>query len=299
MKFFYSLALLLIVHYTSGAQTVQVSGKCISDTITLSQLADNVNGKVAYQGTGTVAGTAGVTVSVYWLGAPDNLWVLDFDGQPYFQNTCNFTGPPSSFNADCAWTAVTGTTCTGTGSLNIVGSGVLAVKLLNFTATKLNSQVLLNWETTTESGNRLFEVQRSSDGNSWQLIGSVPGNGQSGSAIQYRFTDKLPVNGKNYYRLLQKDNDGHSSYSAIITIDIINNSFFQVFGGASKGTYQLLINATQPAEISLLDLSGKKVWAMKAAKGLYQLDLKQHPAGLYMLQARMKDQVITQKLINP
>lgn len=297
MKTFYTLVFLCLIYGSSGAQTVEVSGGCISDTVSLSQVAELINGKVAYTGTGTVDGNAGVAISIYWIGSPDNLWVLDFDGQPYFQSGCSFDIPPSSFNASCPWTAVTGTTCDGTDPLTIIGDGVLAVRMLGFTASPSGSMVLLNWQTASETDNRVFEVERSGDGNSWQLIGSVPGNGRQTTVSQYRFTDKQPLNGINYYRLLQKDNNGRSSYSVIVTASISGNKLFRVISH-SKGNYELLVNGSQPAELAITDLSGRKLWSAKTAGGSYQLDLKGFPAGLYLLQVRIKDQVLTQKLIN-
>lgn len=300
MRYLYPLALLFLIHITAGAQTVTVSGQCISGTYTLNQYPNLVNGKVAYQITGaSVAGYTNVTINLYWLDAPNYLWVLDFDGQPYFQNSCAYSAPPSSSDPNCSWVPVSGTTCTGNNPLVISGTGVLAVKLLDFTASKANGQVILNWNTASESNNKLFEIHRSTDGSNWQSIGSVPGNGQTGNVSRYSFTDKSPVNGINYYQLIQKDYDGRSTYSAIVTADIINNNLFQVFGTSSKSTYQLLVNASKPAEISLLDMSGRKLWSMKATKGMYPLSLDAYPRGIYLLQARINNQVITQKLINP
>jgi hypothetical protein len=165
MKYFSFLVLLFLFHVTAGAKTITASGQCITSTVTLSLLPDSVNGKAAYQATGSsVAGYTNVTVNMYWLDSPYFLWVLGFDGQPYFQNSCNYSKPPSSSDTNCSWTPVSGTACTGTDSLVIGGSGVLAVKLLNFTGTESNRQVLLGWETASESNNKLFEVQRSTDG---------------------------------------------------------------------------------------------------------------------------------------
>ena len=95
MKNLFYLLLFIFFHITSPkAQTVDRFRSCITGTITLNSIGD-IDGKPAYENTGTVEGIAGVQVDVYWL-TPDNLWVLAFDGQPYFQNSCTSALPPST-----------------------------------------------------------------------------------------------------------------------------------------------------------------------------------------------------------
>jgi hypothetical protein len=299
MKYFYLLCFSSLLHLYGLAQTINVSGECMTGQITLNPVVEMVNGKVAYEGTGTVSGIAGVSITVYWIGAPDNVWVLAYDGQPYFKNSCNTALPPGSPNVECPWTTVEGTDCTGATELAIAGSGVLAVKLLSFTATHSGGEVILTWKTAAEPGNKGFEVYHSMDGTNWQTIGNVPGNTNSTTEIQYSYTDKSPNTGKNYYRLLQKDLNGHSSYSGIVSADVLNNRLFQVFNTTSRGRYQVLVQSNQPAEISVLDLSGKKLWSRQVAKGMHPLDLSAYPAGLYLLRIKMNGESFTQKLINP
>jgi|GEM_PF-3401379 len=105
---------------TTAPAPVQVSGRCITGTIDLAN-AGTIDGKVFYSGTGTVLGTPGVSVNISWSSS-FNRWFLDFDGQPYFENSTNSTLPPST--ASSAWPAtVDNTTCTTGPALVINGSG--------------------------------------------------------------------------------------------------------------------------------------------------------------------------------
>lgn len=89
-------AILLALPGTLMAQTVAVSGRCITGTITLTvDPGSPLNGKVWYSGTGTVLGFPGVIVNIYWDNGV-NRWYLDFDGQAYFENADNTTLPPST-----------------------------------------------------------------------------------------------------------------------------------------------------------------------------------------------------------
>ncbi|WP_017259832.1 T9SS type A sorting domain-containing protein [Pedobacter arcticus] len=85
---------------------------------------------------------------------------------------------------------------------------VLPVTLTDFTAKSVNGAVELNWSTASEQNNKGFEVQHSTDGQTFTTIGEVKGNNNSSAKNTYSFTDKGAVAGTNYYQLKQVDNNG-------------------------------------------------------------------------------------------
>jgi hypothetical protein len=88
--------------------------------------------------------------------------------------------------------------------------GIVPVELSSFTATAFNTEVVLNWSTSSELNNQGFEIQRKSLSNEfgWQIIGFVEGSGNSTTVKNYSFTDKNPIRGTLLYRLKQIDFDG-------------------------------------------------------------------------------------------
>jgi hypothetical protein len=289
----YAAFLLLLLPCIAFAQTISVSGRCISGTSTLNKVADEA-GRVAYQGTGTVDGNTGVSISIFWIGAPDNVWVLAFDGQPYFSNACNRSTPPSTSTAGCPWTALDGS-CTGT-ALSVVGTGTLPIQISSFIATKAGGQVQLSWTTASETNNKGFNVQRSQDGANWVTIGFVNGAGQSAQERAYRYTDAVPLKGKNYYRLLQVDFDNRSSASTVVVADIAGKLFYTL-QHAGNGYYRLLIDAGETVALKVVDLNGKKLVEKTAAQGLQEIDLSSYANGVYLLQLQKDNRVLTEKLI--
>ena len=295
MRKFYLLLCLLFAQMGVMAQTITVAGQCITGTVTLNRVADE-NGRPAYQGTGTVDGVAGTLVSISWLPAPDNLWTLSFDGQPYFSSACLRTSPPSTSFASCSWSAVSGQPCTGGTPLSIMGTGTLPIRLSNFTATQVGSQVQLNWKTQSESNNKGFDIQRSADGTTWTSIGFVNGAGTSTEEKEYRFTDIAPLRGKNYYRLQQFDYDNNSSLSPVVVADISSKEFY-VLQNTANGKYNLQVSADEPIQLTLLDLNGKKLFSKLAARGLNPIELTSYAQGIYVLQIRKGNLTLTEKLI--
>ena len=81
------------------------------------------------------------------------------------------------------------------------------------------TRIIIQWNTTIESGLVGFEVQRSTDGHNFFEIGFLHAQGQGSG---YTFIDDsiiAKVSGRNYfYRLKIKGMDGNSQLSEVITI---------------------------------------------------------------------------------
>ncbi|HTN07627.1 zinc-dependent metalloprotease [Agriterribacter sp.] len=102
---------------------------------------------------------------------------------------------------------------------------VLPVSWLNFEAINRDGGVKLRWLTAMEFNNSHFEVQASSDGTNYSMIGTLPSKkGNSNTATAYEYFDLQPRAGKMYYRIKQVDQDGKSAYSKIIAVYITGNS---------------------------------------------------------------------------
>lgn len=99
-------------------------------------------------------------------------------------------------------------------------SGTLPVKLVAFEAKLSSGFAILNWQTASELGNDKFVVERSTDGVQFLAIGEVKGQGSSRTVQDYRFEDKYPAAGFNYYRLKQVDYAGNSSITEVRALNV-------------------------------------------------------------------------------
>ena len=109
----------------------------------------------------------------------------------------------------------------GNGVIRKIIMGALPVVLQNFSAEKNKNTVFLQWTTATETKNDHFEIERKDNaGTGWQLIGSLPGQGNSSTLNNYTFTDITPANGNNFYRLKQVDADGNFTFSEVRMVNI-------------------------------------------------------------------------------
>lgn len=295
----FSILLISLLNFSKlAAQLVDVSGNCVSGTVLLSN-AGTINGKPAYTAAGTVSGTANTVVSIYWLGAPDNVWVLEFDGQPYYSNNCSYPGVPGTRAAGCTWTAVSGQPCTGVNPLVILGSGTLPVLLLDFRASLIDKRVELQWETSFESNNKGFYIQRSTDGMNWISIGFVSGTGNSNDQQQYHFTDRLPEKGDNFYRLAQTDIDDKTTFSKTVHISTQTDSPYQLGINPSLGKYQLFLPyQAGNLEMILLDQAGRQLSRKKLSAGATEtLDLSPYSGAVFFLRLQINNRIYTEKII--
>lgn len=101
-------------------------------------------------------------------------------------------------------------------------NSTVPVELESFTGTTSGGDVLLKWETVTETNNAGFEIQKSEDrsqNSGWKTIGFVSGKGTTTEKQTYTFTDLTSgTNQLTSYRLRQVDLNGKESFSKVIEV---------------------------------------------------------------------------------
>ncbi len=100
----------------------------------------------------------------------------------------------------------------------IQDSTTIPVELNNFTANLIDGKVYLNWETSTETNNLGFYIERKNftvngDQSDWIEIGFADGHGTSTERNFYSFEDQPLNDGTYHYRLKQVDYNGNYEYS--------------------------------------------------------------------------------------
>jgi hypothetical protein len=136
---------------------------------------------------------------------------------------------------------------------------ILPVRLVSFTGKKLNTTTnLLEWVTSFEFNNEVFEIEKSYDGKNFFKIGFVAGKEKATSLSKYEFRDTYAETSA-YYRLSQKDRSGKKSYTQVIYIAAENeNSLFGIYPNPASDKVQLRLPSqdTIEWELKLYDLQG-------------------------------------------
>ena len=127
------------------------------------------------------------------------------------------------------------------------------VEITQFSASVIAGNVMLEWETSTETNNLGFEIERARlNDNSivnnieFRLIGFVQGNGTSTNSHSYSYTDEDLLSGVYQYRLKQINYDGSFVYSEIVELNLIAVNDFRLeqnypnpFNPSTTISYQL------------------------------------------------------------
>jgi hypothetical protein len=169
----------------------------------------------------------------------------------------------------------------------------LPVTLTRFTAARQQQSVLLNWQTASEQNAQNFVIQHSTNGQQWKQVGIVAAAGNSTAINNYQFTHNQPVTGNNYYRLLQLDKNGATTYSTIEAVQFAagNNSFTVTSNTLTNGLLRVVV--TEPTTLRLFTGNGQLLQQYRLAQGNHTLTLSAYAKGIYFINGNGK----TERLI--
>ncbi len=126
-----------------------------------------------------------------------------------------------------------------------------------------DKEVILFWYTEREEENNYFEILKSVDGEKFEVIGIVEGQGNSDLGTAYKYTDDIPFIGVNYYQLRQIDFSGEFSFSPVIAIGVEKEGLEEYTLYPNPATDKLNIRFRDTYEeemlISIFDVNRKLV----------------------------------------
>lgn len=156
----------------------------------------------------------------------------------------------------------------------------LPVTISEFNAHSNGDFISLTWATQSESNNKGFDVQKSTDGVVFESIGFVPSKGKPAS---YHFNVNNQFNGLLYFRLQQTDLDGHTSLSNIASVRMSGTGGLVVAPNPVKNILKLQFNhVLNTATIQIFDNSGRLKKEVKANnQSQKQIDVSNLSKGFY------------------
>lgn len=180
---------------------------------------------------------------------------------------------------------------TGTDNLN-----ALPVKLIQFTATPDNSNVLLSWQSALEVNTNQYQVEVSSNGTDFNTIGSVTASGNSSSTGSYSFTHQQAFAGVQgntlYYRLKMIDNDTRFTYSKTVIVRKENKPgmFINIYPNPINASTAIhIVSAVEDLiEVSVFDVKGnnllrKTISVQNGENSIALAEMKSLDKGIYFV----------------
>jgi len=213
-------------------------------------------------------------------------------------------------NSQTAWNAVSycGTESfsgsSGSGFSATIGTCLvpLPVEWLGFEAYKKNTSVQLIWETASETNNSHFEIQRAGTDLQFKSIGLMEGKGNANYQNSYEFEDNDPLQGVNYYRLMQVDYNGGLDFSKVRTVEFFSQSDIRLSMYPNPVKNNELLYFEYPfdsnATISIFNIYGKKMISISKTPEnreiAFQVNLN---PGVYIVESSVNMQSFVSKLI--
>jgi hypothetical protein len=121
------------------------------------------------------------------------------------------------------------------------------------------NKVFLNWITYAGTANTGFMVERSHDAKKFIFVGAVNNKAKSEdeNGVEYKFTDKQPDAGINYYRLKQTGKDGKIYYSNVVSAFVSTNQSVFIYPNPVQDN--LNIRGENLKAISIYNAAGQMV----------------------------------------
>lgn len=166
----------------------------------------------------------------------------------------------------------------------------LPIQLLSFYYFLNNKSVELVWKTTSENNNDYFLIEKSLDGNKFEVIGKRKGAINSNTVKQYSFIDNNPSY-TNYYRLKQVDIDGKFTRSNTLFVKTPERYPLHILQNPVFNNLNIQINLQQIeiGALMLCDFSGRVIRNFTGKNGCQTIDVSSLTSGAYIIQLRTRN----------
>jgi len=183
----------------------------------------------------------------------------------------------------------------------------LPVKLVDFSAKYNQSNITLSWKSAQEIDFNYYELEHSTDGNTFATTSIVFGAAKSGSGAEYNYTDKSVAgrSGLIYYRLKMVDIDGNFTYSSVrivrlgeektsITLTTYPNPAVNDLRITLPSSWQ-----NKQVNIDLYSASGQHVNALKVTNSSQteSISVTGLQKGVYFVKANCGSEIASQQII--
>lgn len=195
--------------------------------------------------------------------------------QPFDMNNCN--------NGQVNPVSITST------NINFISpvNGVLSGRLEQEQLVRTPQGVRLEWTACNNELMQAYEVQRKTDGATFQTIGTVQGTLQAGTC-SYSFAHQEPTSSGRqvFYRIVARSVDGSFIMGTILRMQIPTaNGPLRLFPNPTSGVvYADWPKLSGDNVFRIFDAGGKQVYTLRSAAQRVQLQLNHLPAGLYHLE---------------
>ena len=158
-------------------------------------------------------------------------------------------------------------------------------EVLTLRAAQLVNEVQLEWTTNTAFKNVAFLIERSGDGDVYEVIDEVPARGEGADLEAHAYVDAAPLPGENFYRVTAVHSDGGDRTSELRLVSFAALGQVGMFPNPADDRVTISLDGFDDHELELVitDAFGRTVVERPIASGAVVVDLDLTPlaAGTY------------------
>jgi hypothetical protein len=199
-------------------------------------------------------------------------WTVNSTGS-YTMVTCTNTGAQSGWVATCP-TAITPV--------------VLPIELVSLKAVCESGYVDLRWQTSSETNNSYFAIQRSFDTENWETIGQIAGAGNSSALLNYNYSDRTLYKSSAYYRLKQVDLDNKYKSTEMVSVQNCKKAGgdinVTIYPNPSSGEVTVK-SELEGVTLEIYDVFGRLSGSQILTEGENKVNISELPNGTYFFRS--------------
>lgn len=170
---------------------------------------------------------------------------------------------------------------------------VLPLHFVDVTGTYQQDHNLVSWSTTHEVNTATFSLQRSRDGSNFETVETVTAAGNDPLGRSYAVEDRGRYPGNNYYRVVERDQNGQEQVSEIILVAANPMGFGIQAAYVEQEMLQITFQNSGDAkafQLEVLSMVGQVLEQMElrveSGKVFLEMPVGQLSAGVYNLRIR-------------
>jgi hypothetical protein len=187
----------------------------------------------------------------------------------------------------------------------IYAASALPIELVSFEAKANQRDIDVLWTTSSEINVSEFVIERTIDGQNFTEIQRVKAAGNSSSIINYKVKDLHPVEGNNYYRLIEIDFDGTVTSGKLVGARFVRNfSGLSIIPNPAQDEIGVSFSAAENQDISLsiIDAKGAVVVSkhiVAYTDGINNVPMNIHalPQGIYTIRLENSSENLNTRFI--
>lgn len=168
----------------------------------------------------------------------------------------------------------------------------LPIRLISFAVECFDGSARIRWATAQEENSSRFDVEKSKDGRQWHTIGHLAAAGNSNDERNYRYTDSSAGSGTAFYRVVELDLDGSSTYSivAAASCGVTADDAFKIYPNPVKDLLWISLNGPGPSDvkIEIYGAGGARLHSqmtkLSGGNNMVSVDMENMVPGLYFIQ---------------